>query len=233
VVLEMHEIDIDRYSKGNSMLHRLDARVKTLCAFIVILGIVMLDHWYAALSIFAISLGLASVAKAPLKVFLKRLRYPLFTAMVVTAIHPFTYGSHVIAVLSPLHLPVYQEGLSFGILLFTRIMAAVSVLNLLILITPVTSILNTLKWLRVPAVIITIASLMLRYIFVFSAESSRIYKAQQCRLGFSGSYTKKMKNYGSLGGMLILRSLDRTINVYKAMVSRGYSEDERVSNGRG
>ncbi|MFQ6051309.1 MAG: cobalt ECF transporter T component CbiQ [Candidatus Hydrothermarchaeota archaeon] len=211
------------YVEGDSILHRLEERVKTICAFTIILGITLLKNFYTVFSILVISFLLMIYVKAPVSVILKRFRYPFFIASFIMLIQFFTYGSSELVTLG--FLRIYEEGLSFGILLFLRIMAAVSVLNLLILVTPVNKILGSLKWFRVPKILLDISMLMLRYIFVLSEESTRIYYAQQSRGGYTGNYRKKIENFGVLGGMVILRSLDRVTNVYKAMISRGYNEN--------
>ncbi|MCP8309687.1 MAG: cobalt ECF transporter T component CbiQ [archaeon] len=225
----MH-VDFGEYSEGNSLLHKLDVRVKVICAFVAILGIVILNHWQMALLAFITCLGLVLYSKTSLKVYLKRLLYPIYIITFVAIIQPFTFGSNIIAVVPRLSLPVYQEGISFAILIFTRCMAAVAVLNLLILVTPITALLDSLGWFKIPSVIIDTMMLMFRYISIISEESARMYKAQQSRCGYSNSlsYLKKLRNYGTLAGMLLIRSFDRAIKVGDAMVSRGYMGKSRI-----
>ncbi|MDP2728451.1 MAG: CbiQ family ECF transporter T component, partial [Dehalococcoidia bacterium] len=42
------------------------------------------------------------------------------------------------------------------------------------------------------------------------------------------SYDQKNRNYGTLGGMLLIRSFDRAEKTYIAMVSRLYNPDSKV-----
>jgi cobalt/nickel transport system permease protein len=199
----------------------LDARIKIIGAFLAILGIVVSSLPVAASALLACAL-LGLTARVPLDLLLKRLDYPLFIASVVSFLHLFTYGSDV--VLSLFFIPVYREGISMAMLIFVRILAAVFVLNLLILVTPIGAVLSSLRRLGMPKVVLVLATLMLRYASIFSEEGSRIYRAQWSRLGYSGGYPKKMESYGTLGGMLLIRSLDRAVWVYKAMRSRGYED---------
>lgn len=224
------EMDFDEHSRGDSPLHRLDARVKTICTFIAVLGIVTLNHWHTALLVFPICFGLVLGAKAPLKIYLRRFFYPLSVAVFVAIIQFFTYGSHVVEMAPGIALPIYQEGIHFGILIVSRIIASISVLNLLILVTPIFSVLASLRWFRVPSVMVDLAMLMFRYVFVVSEESNKIHNAQQSRCGYSKSlsYLKRMKNYGTLAAMILLRSIDRAIRVGNAMVSRGYTENSEI-----
>ena len=222
--------DLDEYPEGNSSLHKLDARIKIICAFAAVFGIVILSHWQMALLAFVTCLGLVLYSKSSLKVYLRRLLYPVYIIVFVAVIQPFTFGSNVIAMVPGLSLPIYQEGVSFAVLIFTRCLAAVAVLNLLILVTPITTLLDSLGWFRIPSVIIDTMMLMFRYVFIISEESARMHKAQESRCGYSKSvsYLKKIGNYGTLAGMLLTRSFDRALKVGDAMASRGYTGKSRI-----
>ena len=109
--------------------------------------------------------------------------------------------------------------------MFTRCISAVSVLNVLILVTPITTVMDSLAWFRVPSVIIDTMMLMFRYIGILSEESTRMYRAQASRCGHSKSvsYFKKIANYGNIAGSLLVRAFDRSVKVGNAMVSRAYT----------
>jgi len=211
--------------EGNSALHRMDARVKVICAFAVIFGVVFLLHWELPLIIFGTCIGLVAYARSNLKIYFKRLLYPLYIIIFVAIIQPFTNVSTVIAVLPVLNLPIYSAGVNFALLIFTRCIAAIATLNLLILVTPMERILDSLRWFKIPSVIVDTMMLMFRYISLISDESARIRKAQESRLGYSKkvSVAKKLANFGTMAGMLMARSFDRAIQVGDAMISRGYT----------
>ena len=211
--------------KGNSLFHRLDARIKVICAFTVIFGVVFLMHWEIPLIVFGISVALVFYSRSNSKIYFKRLLYPIYIIFFVAIIQPFTNISTVVAVLPVLNLPIYQAGINFALLIFTRCLAAIAVLNLLILITPMERILDSLRWFKIPSVIVDTMMLMFRYISLISDESARIRKAQESRLGYSKKVgiRKKIGNFGILAGMLMARSFDRAIQVGDAMISRGYT----------
>jgi cobalt/nickel transport system permease protein len=219
------QVHFEEHSEGNSPLHRLDARIKIICAVAAVFCIVLLSHWELTALFFATCLSLVLYSRASMKVYLKRLLLPITIVVFVSVIQPFTYGSTVVTVVPGLMFPIYQQGIIFGILIFTRCLAAVAVLNLLILVTPITTVMDSLSWFRVPSVIIDTMTLMFRYIFVLSEESTRMYRAQESRCGHSRSvsYLKKVRNFGSIAGALIMRSFDRAIKVGDAMASRGYT----------
>jgi cobalt/nickel transport system permease protein len=221
----MMHVHFEEHSEGTSLLHRLDARIKIISAVAAVFCIVLLSHWELAALFFAVCLGLVLYSRTSMKVYLKRLLLPITIIIFVSIIQPFTYGSTVVAHVPGLMFPIYQQGILFAILIFTRSIAAVAVLNLLILVTPITKVMDSLSWFRVPSVIIDTMMLMFRYISVLSEESTRMYRAQESRCGHSHSvsYLKKIRNFGSIAGALIMRAFDRAIKVGDAMASRGYT----------
>jgi cobalt/nickel transport system permease protein len=220
----MH-VHFEEPSEGSSPLHQLDARIKIICAVVAVFCIVLLSHWELALLFFATCLGLVLYSRASMKVYLKRLLFPLLIIVFVAITLPLTYGTDVVAVVPGLMLPIYNEGVLFAILVFARCLAAVAVLNLLILVTPITTVMDSLAWFHVPSVIIDTMMLMFRYISVLSEESTRMYRAQESRGGHSRrvSYLKRLGNFGSIAGALLMRAFDRAMKVGDAMASRGYT----------
>jgi cobalt/nickel transport system permease protein len=214
------EIPVD---KSASALHRLDARVKFICAISAVFGAVALTNaWYAFAFIVA-CVVLVGYSRASLKGYFKRLLYPISVALLIAAIQMFS-GVHVVEVVPFLGWKVYAEGIVFGTLVFMRVLAAASILNLLITVTPMETLLDSLSWFRIPSVILDTTMLMYRYISVVNEERARIYTAQQSRCGYTKSVSifRKLSNYGTVGGMLLVKSFDRAIKVGNAMVSRGY-----------
>ncbi|MEM2912161.1 MAG: cobalt ECF transporter T component CbiQ [Candidatus Bathyarchaeia archaeon] len=229
----MHNIHLEFEENlgENTSFYRLDARVKLVCTVFAIFSVLFLTHWQTATLIFVSCLFLAFYfARSCVKIFLRRLLYPLYIIAVVSVIQPFTYGSTV-AMMTPIFsIPIYVEGLRFAVLIFTRCLAAVAILNLLILTTPIMAVMGSLEWFKVPSALLDVALLMYRYIFVISDEAAKIYNAQKSRCGYSRAlgYFKKLKNYGTLFGMLFIRSYDRAVKVGNAMISRGYKGETKL-----
>ncbi len=221
----MEYINLEEYTEGHSALHRLDTRIKLISAVTAIFSIVFLTHWYLPLLFFTVCFGLVLYSKASLKVYFKRLLLPITLIAFIGIIMPFTYGSTIIARVPLLTIPIYSQGIYFGVLVFTRAISAVAVLNLLILVTPITKVMDSMAWFRVPSVIIDTMLLMFRYIGILGEESTRMHRAQASRLGYSKSvgYMKKIANFGTIAGSLLIRAFDRSVKVGNAMVSRAYT----------
>ncbi len=217
----------DQYAEqafGKSPLQRFDARVKLICAIFSVFIVIVLTNLEFLSIIIVFCAILALTSRSPLKGYLERLLAALSIAAMFFVVQIFT-GTHTITTVPYLSWHIYQEGISLGTLIFFRVLAATSILNVVITATPMETLLDGLAWFRVPSVLLDTTMLMWRYISVVSEERTRIYKAQESRCGYTKSVSifRKLGNYGTVGGMLLVKSFDRALKVGSAMVSRGYT----------
>lgn len=150
----------------------------------------------------------------------RRLVVPWYFAALALATQAILGDGTAIATAGP--LVVHREGVEQGALIAARILGGTSLVLTLALTTSVTDLLATAAWLRVPHSLTEIATLMYRYVFLFWDEAGRIRDAQAVRLGYS-TWRKSMGSFGTLFGLLLLRSYERGHSVHEAMVLRGYS----------
>jgi cobalt/nickel transport system permease protein len=111
-----------------------------------------------------------------------------------------------------------------GLLLFMRIMAAVTFATLLAFSTPMIEILETLRLWRIPDVVIDIADMMYRYVFIIQDTAHTMHRAQLCRMGESAPWSRRVGDIGRLASGILIKSLDRSTRIYQAMLSRGYDD---------
>lgn len=114
-----------------------------------------------------------------------------------------------------------------GLQLILTAMASVSCLYFLALNTPMTDILNELRKLKIPGLILELMLLIYRFIFVLLEIASRILTAQKSRLGNRDLKTS-VKSFGSMVSVLFIRSLKKSGALYDAMESRCYDGTIRV-----
>lgn len=228
----IEDLDFERLVVDETALHRLDPRIKLLGAVGLIFAVVSMVHPGTPLLIFFLTLIVSVAIGIPLNTTLKRLIAPFTIAFVVFIVLLFTYGGEEV-VAEFMGVQIYKDGLDLAILIFARIIASVSILNLLIATTRIQDALAALRWFRVPAIFVDLTGMMIRYVHLLSREGVRMYRAQQTRSGFSNrlSYVTKMHNLGMLGGALLLRAFSRGERVYLAMLSRGYRADSRIVSG--
>jgi cobalt/nickel transport system permease protein len=147
--------------------------------------------------------------------------------VVLAVLLPFTGGApHV----DWLGLPLSQPGLlgAWGIL----VKGTLGVLTSLTLAatTPLRDLLLGLQRLRAPALVITIATLMLRYIDVIAGEARRMRLARISR-GHDPRFLWQAGATARGVGSLFVRSYERGERVHLAMLSRGWTgEMPRLSD---
>jgi cobalt/nickel transport system permease protein len=205
----------------------IEPRIKIFASFLLIIVLTMMKHWYFPIAISIMCILFAAKLDA-LRDYSKKLVFPLVLALFIFAIQSFTYG---VSTINLGIVSVYAEGIDYGFLIFSRVFASASVLVLLVTTTSEDELLETMRWFGIPGTIVEISSFMSRYTGTFSYEGKKLKLAQESRCGFSRSsgFTKKMHNTASICGLLITRAFERSEQVYRAMLSRGWKPDSRYS----
>lgn len=205
----------------------IDGRVKTCILLAAIIISAMLRHWYLVSIQIVATLILFSVLRLSWRSLLLRLAMPLGLGWLVLLSLLFTHGHHVMGRVNLYFavLPFYSEGLTEGILIFLRITTAVATATLLSLSTPMPEILATLRGLRLPSIVIDLAEMIYRYIFLLRETAVIMHKAQLSRGSGERSWLLKFQDMGALAGNILIRAMERSIQIYKAMLARGYDEN--------
>ncbi len=160
---------------------------------------------------------MALIAKIPLTLLFKRalIEIPfVFFALLM----PF-FGKGERFSIGPLDL--YRESLLAGSSIVAK--GTLGVLSAVILSTTTTAreILRGLERLRMPSVMVQIASFMLRYVNVITDEMERMKVARESR-GFEATGLKHWKVLATSAAALFIRSYERGERVHLAMLSRGF-----------
>ncbi|MGH9893346.1 MAG: cobalt ECF transporter T component CbiQ [bacterium] len=209
---------------GHSSIHRLPAAVKLVGLLAFVLAVVSTPPqavW--AFSAFTVILmAVLILSEVPARFFLTRLAIDLpFVAFALLL--PFV-GAGPRVELGP--LTVSAAGLlgAWNLLAKATLGAGASVL--LAATTEVSDILAGLSRLRVPAVLVAIASFMIRYLEVVAAEFRRTRTAMAAR-GYEPRSVFDWKPVAVSAGALFIRSYERGERVYQAMLARGYDGNWR------
>lgn len=119
------------------------------------------------------------------------------------------------------------SGILNGIQLILTALASISCLYVLSLNTPMTEILEVLKKLHVPGILIELMLLTYRFIFILLEEGEAVLTAQKARLGNRDIKTS-VRSFGQMASVLFIRALKRSDALYNAMESRCYDGRLRV-----
>jgi len=215
---------IDAQGENRRLLVALDGRIKlTLLLAALVLNLVA-GGIRIPLCLAALGLSMVLGAGVPARSFFRRIAVPsvLATVAFVTQLFWFQQGEALFQVpVFSWELAVYSGGVLRGLELASRILGGMSVLLFFSLTTPLPELMRAARFFRCPAVLVELALIMYRYIFLLLEEGGRIRTAEKSRLGFV-DFRSGLRSSGILGGMLILRTYDRAERSFAAMRCRGY-----------
>ena len=225
-------MELDRYIPRHSLAHRADARLKIVLAVAAVLGIALLPvgAFVAYATVWAVLIGASALARlGPFR--LVRGSWVVLPFVLVAVPLLFTRpGEALITVdLGPIALTVTDAGLRDTLSIVAKSWLSVQVALLLAYTTPFADLVDALRALRLPAVIVSIISFMYRYLAVLTDEAARMSRARQSRSAQApagrsgGSFSWRARVTGSMVGSLFIRSYERSERIYAAMLARGFS----------
>lgn len=231
----LKNVTIGQYIFRDSLIHRLDARVKILATLIVMFGLFLIDTFFGFGCVAIFVFGLIYLARLPYKRVLLGLRPIIFIALFTLILHLFfTPGGNLIFKLG--FLTVYETGLYTGLFMVVRILLLILFTSLLTLTTSPIELTDGIEYLLKPfqrigvpahelAMMMTIA---LRFIPTLLEEADKIMKAQKARgADFeSGSLFKKAKSLIPLLIPLFVSAFRRADDLALAMEARCYRGGE-------
>lgn len=230
----IRDITIGQYYPADSILHRLDPRVKFIGTFLFLISLFVADGiWgYALATVFLAAI--VGLSKVPVKFMLKGLK-PLFLILTITlAFNLFLVPGEVIREFGFLKLTYegIRQAVKIGIRLIYLVIGS-SVMTLTTTPNQLTDglerILNPLKKIKVPVHEISMMmSIALRFIPILMEETDKIMKAQIARgADFeSGNLIQKAKSLIPLLVPLFISAFRRADDLAMAMEARCYHGGE-------
>jgi cobalt/nickel transport system permease protein len=197
---------LDRFSRLESPIHRLPSAVKlggSLCIIAALITSPLSYPWFFMVA-GGLLILLTAISRIPSKFILRRL----------LLLEPFVLGIAIMTLLQP-----------GGCIIFLTVVVK-STLCLLTMIllsntTPFAELLNTLRRIGFPRLLVTVLALLYRYIFVLIDEAERLNRARESRT-FGESRLQKWHSLASLVGQLFVRSTERAERIFAAMLARGW-----------
>lgn len=205
---------------GQSTLRQAKRRLLTVIGLLVV--VVLFKHpaaLFGAAGCFLFGLLWAGVS---LRTIVKRL----------LLIVPFGLGAVVFIPFQSAGTPLFTiigqtasaEGVRQAEIILMKIVCANLLITYLGAMTPQFLLIKSMRAVGIPAVLIEIISLMLRYFYLLKAEAQSMVKAQRSRgLVLDGWLWSRRtyKRFGELLGVLFLRSQGRSERIYRSIMARG------------
>ncbi|MCX7842129.1 MAG: cobalt ECF transporter T component CbiQ [Clostridia bacterium] len=225
-------IFIDKYAYSSKLKH-LEPLQKLLFAMLTLGVCLWADNAIISVSVLVLMGGVTALkGGTPLPVFIKLLTVPMSFLLVGVLTIAISMSDKQSAFLISLPFAGKWAGLSLsGLLdsarLFLKALGAVSCLYFLSLSTPVVELLNALRKLRVPSLIVEMMGLIYRFIFVLLETAYTITMAQDCRLGYFG-LSSGYRSLSALASALFIRAYKRSEELYTSLEARGYEGELNV-----
>lgn len=226
----IRDITLGQYYPGNSIIHRLDARLKIIVALLFIVELFIVDNFYGFL-IAALALGVVvALSRVPVSFIFRGLK-PILIILL------FTFALNIFLVKGTIlwqwwKLSITYEGVNTAIFMAIRLILLIVGTSLLTLCTKplnltdgIEKLLYPLSKIGVPtheiAMMMTIA---LRFIPTLLEETDKIMKAQQARgADFeSGNIFRKIKNLIPIIVPLFVSAFRIAMDLAMAMEARCY-----------
>ena len=230
----MRDITIGQYYPTDSVLHKLDPRVKLVGTFAFLVSL-FVGNGIVAYAIATVFLAaIIKLSKVPFKMIIKGLKAILIILLITVSFNLFLTEGTVIFQLG--FLKMTKEGVSVAFFMGIRLVYLVLGASLMTLTTTpndltdgLESVLGPLKKIKVPVhEIAMMMSIALRFIPILMEETDRIMKAQKARgADFeSGNLIQKAKAMVPLLVPLFISAFRRANDLAMAMEARCYRGGE-------
>lgn len=196
---------IDRYARLDSPVHRIRSEYKLAAAVGLVVATVAVPFpftpYYApvALLLFVIT-GLSGI---PVSFLVRRL----------LLLQPVVAGVVVLAFFRP-------DGWTIAARIALKSNICLTTMLLLANTTPFSGLLSVLTRLHVPGLLVTVLSLMYRYVFLLIDQGERMMRARRSR-----TFVRRRLSWMTGAGIiaqLFIRSTERAERVFAAMTARGW-----------
>ena len=228
---------IEKQAYKDSFIHRLDARVKIILAFAVIIAVVAVPYspmvYTVGIIFFVFFTGLWILSRLSPGVYFRRLGeiIPLWGIVIFFQIflkNKYYTDYHAILTL-PFGIAVYSESVTFAFILLVKFVISISFIILLSSTTKIQDMLEGATRLGLPADFALVLGMMIRYLFVFGYIYRKVTEslATRCFDAFDRKlpYRYRIRQLGYTIGTMFIRAYEQGERVYTSMLCRGYGRD--------
>ena len=172
-----------------------------------------------------LTLAIIFLARVDAKTYASLFMHPVWFALVSVAGIVLIYGGS-----TPLwrwdpvpwfSLSITRESINQGFFVFSRVIGGMSAVCFIALTTPMTDLFIVMRQCHVPDVVIDLAMIIYRTIFILVDQVIQIYHAQVMRLGYS-SWREAVHSFASLCGAAFISSWESGEDLIRAMDARCY-----------
>lgn len=228
----INDITFGQYYHGNSLLHKMDPRMKLILTFLMIVVIFLCKSFFALGLMVLFTVIACIVSSVPAKMILKSIK-PVFIILIFTAVLNIFYTKGGDTYFEWWKLEITEKGVNTAIFTMVRIIALVVISSLLTYTTTPTMLTDGMERILSPLKVFhinvgTLAMMMtlaLRFIPTLIREIERIMNAQKARGADleTGSIIERAKALIPIFIPLMISSFRRAYELALAMTCRCYT----------
>ncbi|MBQ8199856.1 MAG: energy-coupling factor transporter transmembrane protein EcfT [Lachnospiraceae bacterium] len=226
----IREITFGQYYQADSVLHRLDPRVKLIGTIIYIISLFLYKEAAPFLLALLFLAAMISVSRVPFKYMVRGLKAVVILLLITAAFNMFlTKGEPLFTIWK---LTITKEGLTNAVFIAIRLIFLIIGSSIMTLTTTPNQLTDGMEKLLAPLKVIKVPiheismmmSIALRFIPILLEETDKIMKAQMARgADFdSGNMMKKIKAMVPLLVPLFVSAFRRANDLAMAMEARCY-----------
>lgn len=235
----LKDITIGQYILGNSLLHRLDARLKLVLTLLLIVLLFMISNPVCYAMFIALCVICIAISKVSIRYFIKGLRPMLFIILFTVLLNLFLTPGDILwqQRILGISIKITHQGLAMSVKMLLRLTLLVTITSLLTLTTSpmqltdaIESLLKPFEIIKVPShEIAMMMSIAIRFIPTFAEETDKIIKAQKARgADFeSGNIIMRAKAMIPLLVPLFVSAFRRADELATAMDARCYNANKK------
>ena len=227
-------ITLGQYYQTDSLLHRLDPRVKLVGTFVYLISLFVVDSFAGYLLAGLFLAVMIMLSNVPFRYIVRGMKTIVFLLLITVVFNLFLTPGEVIWQAGI--FKITREGLTFAVKMAVRLSLLILGSSIMTLTTTPTqltdaleSLLRPLKKVHVPVhEIAMMMSIALRFIPILMEETDKIMKAQMARgADFeTGGIVKKAKSLIPILVPLFISAFRRANDLAMAMEARGYHGGE-------
>ena len=224
------DITLGQFFPGNSVIHKIDPRVKILLIIAYIVFLFVANNFVSLGFMVLVTVAIVLLTKIPVKMYFKGLKAIMFIILFTSVLNMF-YGSG-----EPIwqwgFLKITLNGISNAVFISIRIVALIFISCVLTYTTSPTDLTDTLERLMKPLTVFHIKvheiammmTIALRFVPTLLEETDKIMNAQKARGANmdSGGLIKRVKAMMPVLVPLLVSSFNRAYELAVAMECRCY-----------
>jgi cobalt/nickel transport system permease protein len=210
----------ERFSKGNSLVHGIDPRVRVIAALLYSMFIAVTGELEVAFAGLAAGVILIALARLSARHVLYRLLIVNAFILMLWLILPFSYPGKIIFRVASLIMT--EQGVQYTLILTVKCNAIILINISLLSTCGIFNLVHALDHLRVPNKLIHLLFFIYRYAHVMQHEYYRLRDTLKIRGFKPRTSVKTYRTYGAIIGTLMIRGYERSEQIHKAMICRGF-----------